>query len=103
MSGTSGSALAGDIPALWAAPTTTIADPKRLIRAVVDSVQYPALTGRIRALAGQGLDNTAIAGQLAAEGFRTPRQHERFHPGEIQHLIRQLGLRPGMDHDHRTG
>ena len=42
MSGTSGSALAGDIPALWAAPTTTIADPKRLIRAVVDSVQVTA-------------------------------------------------------------
>ena len=134
-------ALAGDIPALWAAPTTTVADRKRLLRAVIESVQvtadgatervqatvtwaggcqthagllrpvaridqlsyYPALTGRIRALAGQGLDNTAIAGQLAAEGFRTPRQHERFHAGEIQHLIRRLGLRPGLDHDHRTG
>ena len=133
-------ALAGDIPALWAAPTTTVADRKRLIRAVIESVQvtadgatervhatvtsagghqthaglvrpvaridqlsyYPALTGRIRALAGQGLGNAAIAGQLAAEGFRTPRQHERFHPGEIQHLIRRLGLRPGLDHDHRT-
>jgi hypothetical protein len=133
-------ALAGDIPALWAAPTTTVADRKRLIRAVIESVQvraegatervhvtvtwagghqtravlsrpvartgqlsyYPALTGRIRALAGDGLDNTAIAGQLAAEGFRTPRLHDRFHPGEIQHLIRRLGLRPGLDHDHRT-
>ena len=133
-------ALADDIPALWAAPTTTIADRKRLIRAVIESVQvtaegatervqvtvtwagghqartalsrlvartgqlsyYPALTGRIRALAGQGLDNTAIAGQLAAEGFRTPRLHDRFHPGEIQHLIRGLGLRPGLDHDRRT-
>jgi hypothetical protein len=63
---------------------------------------YPALTGRIRALAGQGLDNAAIAAQLASEGFRTPRLHDRFHPGEIQHLIRQLGLRPGLDHDHRT-
>jgi len=133
-------ALAGDIPALWAAPTTTMADRKRLIRAVIESVQvtadgatervhatvtwagghqthaalrrpvaridqlsyYPALTERIRALAGQGLDNAAIAGQLAAEGFRTPRLHDRFHPGEIQHLIRQLGLRPGLDHDRRT-
>ena len=63
---------------------------------------YPALTERIRALAGQGLGNAAIAAQLAAEGFRTPRQHERFHNGEIQHLIRRLGLRPGLDHDHRT-
>jgi hypothetical protein len=63
---------------------------------------YPALTERISALARQGLDSTAIAGQLAAEGFRTPRLHDRFHPGEIQHLIRRLGLRPGLDHDHRT-
>jgi hypothetical protein len=63
---------------------------------------YPALTERIRTLAGEGLGNAAIADRLAAEGFRTPRQHERFHGGEIQHLIRRLGLRPGLDHDHRT-
>ena len=63
---------------------------------------YPALTERIRALAGQGLGSAAIAGQLAAEGFRTPRQHDRFHDGEIQQLIRRLGPRPGLDHDHRT-
>jgi hypothetical protein len=133
-------ALASDIPALWAAPTTTVADRKRLLRAVIESVQvtadgatervhatvtwaggqqthadlrrpvaridqlsyYPALTQRIRALAGEGLGNAAIASQLATEGFRTPHLHERFHDGEIQHLIRRLGLRPGLDHDHRT-
>jgi Recombinase zinc beta ribbon domain/Recombinase len=134
-------ALASDIPALWAAPTTTIADRKRLVRAVVESVQvtadaatervqatvtwagghqthaaltrpvaridqlsyYPALAGRIKALAGEGLQNAEIAGRLAAESFRTPHLHERFNTGEIQHLIRRLGLRPGLDHDHRTG
>jgi DNA invertase Pin-like site-specific DNA recombinase len=133
-------ALAGDIPALWAAPATTVADRKRLIRAVIESVQvtadgatervhavitwagghqthadltrpvaridqlsyYPALTGRITVLARQGLGNTEIASRLAAEGFRTPRLNERFHDGEIQHLIRRLGLRPGLDNDHRT-
>jgi DNA invertase Pin-like site-specific DNA recombinase len=134
-------ALAGDIPALWAAPTTTVADRKRLLRAVIESVQvtadgatervhatvtwagghqthatpirpvarieqlsyYPALTERIRALAGEGLGNAAIADRLAIEGFRTSHLHERFHVGEIQHLVRRLGLRPGLDHDHRTG
>ena len=134
-------ALAGDIPALWAAPTTTVADRKRLLRAVIESVQvtaegatervhatvtwagghqtraalsrpvarigqlsyYPALTERIRALAGEGLDAGAIAGRLAIEGFRTPHLHDRFHDGEIQQLIRRLGLRPGLDHDQRTG
>jgi hypothetical protein len=134
-------ALAADIPALWAAATTTVADRKRLLRAVIESVQvtadgatervqatvtwaggyqthaalnrpvaridqlsyYPALAERIRALAGEGLPNAEIADRLAAEGFRTPHQHERFNTGEIQHLIRRLGLRPGLDHDHRTG
>ena len=134
-------ALAADIPALWAAPTTTTADRKRLLRAVIESVQvtaegatervhatvtwagghqthadlrrpvaridqlsyYPALTERIRALAGEGLRTAAIADRLAAEGLRTPRLHDRFHDGEIQQLIRRLGLRPGLDHDHRTG
>ena len=134
-------ALASDIPALWAAPATTVADRKRLLRAVIESVQvtaegatervhavvtwagghqthadlarpvarvdqlsyYPALTGRITALAGQGLGSAAIASQLAVEGFRTPHPHERFHDGEIQQLIRRLGLRPGLDNDQRTG
>ena len=134
-------ALAADIPALWAAPTTTVADRKRLLRAVVESVRvtaegatervqatvtwagghqthavlsrpvarieqlsyYPALTARIAALAGEGLGNVEIADRLAAEGFRTPHLRERFHAGEIQHLIRRLGLRPGLDHDSRTG
>jgi hypothetical protein len=134
-------ALASDIPALWAAPTTTAADRKRLLRAVIESVQvtaadatervqatvtwagghqthatlmrpvaridqlsyYPALTARIRALASEGLGNAEIADRLAAEGFRTPHLHERFNTGQIQHLIRRLGLRPGLDHDSRTG
>jgi len=133
-------ALAADIPVLWAAPTTTIADRKRLLRAVIESVcvtadgatervqatvtwaggqqthaaltrpvarieqlsYYPALTERIKALAGDGLGASEIAAQLAAEGLRTPRLNERFHAGEIQHLIRRLGLRPGLEHDPRT-
>src|SRR5262249_26891093 len=116
-------ALAADIPALWAAPTTTVADRKRLLRAVIESLPvtaaapgsaagatervhatvtwagahqthtnllrpvaridqlsyYPALTQRIRALAGERLGNAAIASQLATEGYRTPHLHERFH------------------------
>jgi DNA invertase Pin-like site-specific DNA recombinase len=134
-------ALAADIPALWAAPTTTAADRKRLLRAVIESVQvsadgatervqatvtwagghqthaalrrpvaridqlsyYPALTERIKALAGEGLGNAQIAGRLAAEGFRTPHLNECFHDGEIQQLIRRLGLRPGLDQVPHTG
>jgi DNA invertase Pin-like site-specific DNA recombinase len=133
-------ALADDIPALWSAPTTTAADRKKLVRAVVERVQvtaegagenvhavvtwagghqthadlirpvaridqlsyYPALTARIEVLVAEGLGNAAIADRLAADGFRTPHLHERFHVGEIQHLIRRLGLRPGLDYDRST-
>src|SRR5690242_2694018 len=52
---------------------------------------------------GDGLGNAAIADRLAAEGFHTPHLHERFNTGEIQHLIRPLGLRPGLDLDHLAG
>jgi hypothetical protein len=86
----------------WAGGHQTHAGLRRPVARIDQLSYYPALTERIRALAGQGLGSAAIAGQLAAEGFRTPRLHERFHPGEIQQLIRRLGLRPGLDHDHRT-
>jgi hypothetical protein len=133
-------ALADDIPAIWAAPTTTNADRKALLRAVIDAVEvaadgagervkativwsggirtsadlvrtvarvdqlsyYPRLVERLRVLAGQGLTVTAISAVLAAEGLRPPRRGERFNPVEIQHLIRHLGIRPGLDADRRT-
>lgn len=134
-------ALADDIPALWSAPTTSAADRKKLVRAVVERVQviadgacenvhavvtwagghqthadlirpvaridqlsyYPELTARIEVLVAEGLGNAAIADRLAADGFHTPHLNERFHVGEIQHLIRRLGLRPGLDYDRSTG
>ena len=86
----------------WAGGHQTHADLRRPVARIDQLSYYPTLTERIRALARQGLGSAAIAGQLAAEGFRTPRLHDRFHPGEIQQLIRRLGLRPGLDHDHRT-
>ena len=86
----------------WAGGQQTHADLRRPVARIDQLSYYPALTERIRALDRQGLGSAAIAGQLAAEGFCTPRLHDRFHPGEIQQLIRRLGLRPGLDHDHRT-
>ncbi len=87
----------------WAGGRQTRADLTRPVARIDQLSYYPALTARIRALAGEGLGSAAIAGQLAAEGFRTPRLRERFHDGEIQQLIRRLGLRDGLDHDQRTG
>ena len=55
---------------------------------------YPQLVDRIRELAGQGLTAHAIADQLAAENIRPPRQHERFHDGQILQLMGRHSLRP---------
>jgi DNA invertase Pin-like site-specific DNA recombinase len=128
-------ALAGDIPAIWSAATTTDLERKKLLHAVITSVTvaaegvsenvkatigwaggatttaeltrpiarvdrlsyYPRLVERITAMAGQGLTVVAIADRLAAEGLRPPHGGERFHHGEIQHLIRHLGIRPGLE------
>jgi DNA invertase Pin-like site-specific DNA recombinase len=133
-------ALADDIPAIWAAPTTTNADRKALLRVVIAAVEvaadgdservhativwsggtrtpadlvrtvarvdqlsyYPRLVQRLKALADEGLTCTAISASLAAEGLSPPRRGERFNPVQIQHLIRRLGIRPGLDADRRT-
>ena len=133
-------ALAADVPGIWAAPTTTPADRKALLRTIIDAVEatadgvservhvavvwaggtrsdadlvrpvarvdqlsyYPQLVDRIRTLADQGLTVAAISVTLAAEGLRPPRGGHHFHPVEIQHLIRRLGIRPGLDTDRRT-
>jgi DNA invertase Pin-like site-specific DNA recombinase len=133
-------ALAADIPAIWHASTTTHADRKALLRALIDEVRvtaegaservhvsvvwaggertdadltrpvarvdqlsyYPRLVDRIQTLAGLGLTNTQISAALATEGLRPPRGGERFNPGEVQHLVRRLGVRPGLDTDRRT-
>ncbi len=87
----------------WAGGHQTHASLTRPVARINQLSYYPALTARISALAGEGLGNAEIADRLAAEGFRTPHLHERFNTGEIQHLIRRLALRPGLDYDSRTG
>ena len=127
-------ALAADIPALWAAPTTTVADRKKLIRAVIERVEvtaegatesvratvvwaggqqtdadlvrpvarvdqlsyYPALAGRIRALAAQGLASTAIAGRSPPRAAATP-------PGRTLQLRRDPAPDPPPGHPPRPG
>ena len=61
-------ALAGDIPALWAAPTTTVADRKRLLRAVIESVHVTAdgATERVQVTV------TWAGGQQAHAGLAPP-------------------------------
>ncbi|MEU7044636.1 hypothetical protein AB0A77_26745 [Streptomyces varsoviensis] len=51
----------------------------------------------IRVLAASGATVTQIADRLAEQGLWPPRQNPRCHPGAIHHLIRRLGIRPGLD------
>jgi Recombinase/Recombinase zinc beta ribbon domain len=102
-------ALASDIEGLWAAPTTTDADRKQLIRALVDQVtitvagtservarldqlsSYPQLCERVRQLAEQGHRAKAIADRLHAEGFRPAKGRQRIGISAITQLLHQLG------------
>jgi hypothetical protein len=90
------------VSVVWAGGTHTDADLTRPVAHVDQLSYYPQLVDRIRVLAGQGLTNTAISAALATDGLRPPRGGARFNPVEIQHLIRRLGIRPGLDADRRT-
>jgi hypothetical protein len=79
---------------VWAGGSTTTADLVRPVARISQLSYCPQLVGRLRELAGQGLTAHAIADQLAAENIRPPRQHERFHDGQILQLLDRHGLRP---------
>lgn len=86
----------------WTGGSTTHADLVRPVARVDQLSYYPRLIQRITELARQGLTVTAIADALAAEDLHPPRQGKRFNPGEIEHLIRRLGIRPGLEGNRRT-
>ncbi len=79
---------------VWAGGSTTTADLTRPVARISQLSYYPQLVARLRELAGQGLTAHAIADQLAAENIRPPRQHERFHDGQILQLLGRHSLRP---------
>lgn len=123
--------LAQDLPALWHAATTTVADRKAILRQLIHQIRvaseevserlqvtidwasgnqstgvvirpisqlahlsyYPPLCERVRQLAAEGLNATAIAEQLAHDGYRTSRNQARFRPETIRLLMNRLGLR----------
>jgi DNA invertase Pin-like site-specific DNA recombinase len=90
------------VSVVWAGGAHTDADLTRPVARVDQLSYYPQLVERIRVLADQGLTTTAISAALATDGLRPPRGGQRFNPVEIQHLIRRLGIRPGLDADRRT-
>jgi DNA invertase Pin-like site-specific DNA recombinase len=90
------------VSVVWAGGECTEADLVRPVARVDQLSYYPQLVERIRDLAGQGLTNVAISAALATDGLRPPHGGERFNPGEIQHLIRRLGIRPGLDAERHT-
>jgi hypothetical protein len=122
--------LAQNIPALWQAPTTTMADRKEIIRQVIHRVMvagegtsehlqltiewmgggttagsttrpirrieqlsyYPQLCDRIRTLAQAGHRAGQIAERLDQEGYRPPKQAERFSRAAVLELMQRLGV-----------
>ena len=105
--------LAADIPALWAAPTTservgvsihwvggarTDGEVVRPVGRWEQASYFPQLCQRVRTLAAAGRSPVEIAAQLDAEGFRPPKRRERFGPKGVGQLVRRLGLRAPRAH-----
>jgi DNA invertase Pin-like site-specific DNA recombinase len=107
-------ALAGDIPALWAAPTTTDADRKQLIRALVEQVTI-TVVGRSERVAvtitwagghttsGHTVRPVARLDQLSTYPHLVRRVRELADAGHrAQAITRRLhaeGFRPAKGHD----
>src|SRR5512135_366988 len=102
-------ALAADVPALWQAATTTMADRRAIVRQLVEQVvvsrheahqglrrydglgDYARLKGRVTELRGAGRTGEQIAEALNREGYRTPRGGP-FTGHRVRRLFMQLGL-----------
>ena len=97
--------LAGDLPAVWHASTTTPAERQRIARLLVERVDvelhwsggpveshtlsrpvrrydlradYPRMVARVRAWCSDGLSIAGIAERLNEEGFQPPKRADRF-------------------------
>ena len=107
-------ALAGDIPGLWAAPTTTDADRKQLIRALVDQVTITVAgsSERVavqitwaggRTTRGQAIRPVARLDQLSSYPQlreRVRQLAERGHRAQaIANRLHAEGFRPAKGHD----
>ena len=106
--------LAYNVPALWHAPTTTMAERKEIVRQIIQRVivagegmttagvitrpisrvehlsDYPRLCERIRALVQAGYSTSQIMAYLAHEGFRSPKQAKPFSRQSVVELMRRL-------------
>jgi len=71
------SALAGDILALWAAPTTTVADRKRPLRAVIESVQVTGLF-RLYQAAGGKTERQCVTTSRPVQWFAVSHPSRRY-------------------------
>jgi len=107
-------ALAGDLPGLWAAPTTTDADRKQIIRALVEQVTI-TVVGRSERVAvaitwaggqttlGQTVRPVARLDQLSSYPQLLQRVRQLADDGHRAHAIaRRLhaeGFRPAKGHD----
>jgi DNA invertase Pin-like site-specific DNA recombinase len=86
---------------IWAGGATTCGELVRPVQRLDQLSYYPALTGRIRELAAQGIGASGIADRLAAEGYRPAKGGDRITATTVRDLMRRLGCPAGRVHRHR--
>ena len=83
-------ALAGDLPTLWASPTTKMKDRKRIIRLLIKDITVEKLTSQNKALlhilwqGGATEDLEVALPKKSSEKWR--------HPEELVHKVRELAI-----------
>jgi DNA invertase Pin-like site-specific DNA recombinase len=101
-------ALARDLPAVWTAPSTTVADRKQLLRLVIEQIglqplDVPSRSVRVRVLWKTGAETTLGVERPRTSGRRTPLDAMHFiaraaaagqDDGEIAEELNRQGLRP---------
>jgi DNA invertase Pin-like site-specific DNA recombinase len=86
---------------VWAGGATTCDELVRPVQRLDQLSYYPALIGRIRDLAAQGIGASGIADRLAAEGYRPAKGGDRITATTVRDLMRRLGCSAGRVHRHR--
>ncbi|WP_379493152.1 recombinase family protein [Nonomuraea rubra] len=86
---------------VWAGGATTCGELVRPVQRLDQLSYYPAMIGRIRELAAQGIGASGIADRLAAEGYRPAKGGDRITATTVRDLMRRLGCPAGRVHRHR--
>jgi DNA invertase Pin-like site-specific DNA recombinase len=86
----------------WSGGSVSQHDLLRTVRSYEQLVDYPRMCVRIEELRLQGKSMEEVAGCLNAEGFRPPKQVERFTGGMVAGFLARMYEKAGKSYSHQV-